>query len=120
MPLISQYAHGRAQLPFTSANLTVSTGGAVTLPRTLYFCLQGENPVGYNLPSAIVGPLTIHAGEQLTLTEDLYRAGERWTAFNLSASETNDPGTFVQIARVPCFDSSDNRLTLPATHPREH
>lgn len=117
MPLISQYAHGRAQLPFTSANLTVSTGGTVTTPRTLYFCLQGENPVGYNLPSTIVGPLTIHAGEQLTLTltEDLYTAGERWTAFNLSASESNTPSSFVQLARVPCFDSSDNRLVLPAS-----
>jgi hypothetical protein len=65
--LLSQFAHGRSQLPFFTSNLTVSSGGNTTAVHTLYLSIQGENPVGVNLPSALV-PVTVAAGQKLTVT----------------------------------------------------
>lgn len=115
MSLISQYAGGRSQLPFVSANLAVSNSGATTVARTLSFCLQAENVVGHTLPSSILGPYTINVGERLTLTltNTVRKAGESWLAYSLSASLTNTPSSFVQVARIPAYDTSHNLASFP-------
>ncbi len=116
MSLVPQFAHGRAQLPFTSANLAVSGGGTTTAAYTLYFSLQADNPVGSNLPSALV-PITVNAGQQLTVTLPigLREAGEYWSGYSLSASSFNDASTLVQLARISATDSTGTLIALPQT-----
>lgn len=117
IPVQLQYANGRAQLPFSSSNLAVSSGGSTTIAHSLYFTLQGQNVAGYNLPSSIVGPIAIAAGEQLTITlpTTIQNSGEYFSHYILSASATNDPATFVQLATISAFDSLGAPVSLPTS-----
>lgn len=114
--LISQFGHGRSQLPFTTDDLTVSSGGTTTANRTLYFAIQGENPAGCNLPSTLIQK-TINAGQQLEieLPAAIRGTGEGWTGYVISASLTNDASTLVQLARVEALDTDDSVVPLPVT-----
>src|SRR6478672_2926519 len=113
----SQFAHGRSQLPFSSSNLAVTSGGTTTTSRTLYFCIQGENPAGLNLPSAIAGPVTINAGQQLTIAipATARETGEWWPAFVVSTSTSNVASTFTQIAKLDGYTPGGDLTALPAT-----
>jgi hypothetical protein len=110
--LLSQFAHGRSQLPFFTSNLTVSSGGNTTAVHTLYLSIQGENPVGVNLPSALV-PVTVAAGQKLTVTLPQSGEGEYWTAFILSGSTMNDPSTLEVLARASTTDALGVAVAQP-------
>lgn len=97
----TEFASGRLQLPFTNANISISSGGT-TSTHTRYFYTQGENAIGRNLPSAIVGPVNVPPGSKLTITlpPETKLPGEAWTAIVISASPTNILSAFTQIARL--------------------
>lgn len=111
--LVSQFGHGRLQLPLTADMFSVEPGGSTTQTYTLYFAIQGENPVGCNIPSSLVGPFTVNPGERLVVAvpDTIKAAGEAWTGYSLSAASTNDVAQLVQLARF---------AALPATIVLEH
>lgn len=114
-PMLLQYANGRSQLP--APTIAVTSGGEVTTPRTLWFALQGCNPIGCNLLSDPI-QVTIAANQKATVTLPAILDGESWDSFVLSASETNTPSSFVAIARIEpetTIELSTNaQLTLSA------
>ncbi|MBD1995410.1 hypothetical protein H6G00_02025, partial [Leptolyngbya sp. FACHB-541] len=111
-----QFGSGRPQLPFTNANLVATAGGSLTSQRLLYFALQGENPAGLNQLS-ITGLVLIPAGSQLriTLPPEVRRTGEAWESYVISASTSNDPESFVQLAKVDANDENGAAIALPTS-----
>ena len=112
--MLLQFANGRSQLP--SPTVVASSGGTTTVSQTLYFALQGLNASGYNLLSAIVGPVTIGVGQQATITlpTTVHAPGEFFGDYVISASTTNTASSFVQVARISAF-SAGSPIALPAT-----
>jgi hypothetical protein len=111
-----QFASGRQQLPFTSGNVTVITG-SLTTAKTLYFALLGENPAGVNKLSAIVGSVTIGAGQgvSVAIPATAHSAGDFFESYVLAASTSNTPASFVQLAKLPARDGDGSPVSLPAT-----
>ncbi|MDJ0704681.1 MAG: hypothetical protein QNJ46_15465 [Leptolyngbyaceae cyanobacterium MO_188.B28] len=107
-----QYASGRQQLPFSLADIAVSSGGNLAANYSLYFTIQGENVAGLNLLSSIVGPIAAGPGQQITLTLNpaVHQEGEYWRNYIISASATPTATDFVQLAAVPA-----DRASLPLT-----
>jgi hypothetical protein len=105
-------AHGRAQLPFSIANLTVSGGGTTTVSRTLYLSIQGQNYLGLNLNSAIVA-VTVGVGQKLSITPPTLLPAEEWVNFVISASTTADPATLAQIGKIPVLTLGGQINTEP-------
>jgi hypothetical protein len=114
---ISQFAHGRSQLPFSNAEVVISSGGATTGTKTLYFAIQGQNPVGLNLLSDIVGPVTIAAGQRVNISIPVAArlSGEWWQNFIISASTSSTLSSFTQIGKVPGYTSGGSLTSLPAS-----
>ena len=108
-----QFANGRPQLP--SPSISVTAGGTTTVSRSLYFALQGQNAAGCNLLSQIVGPVTIGVGQQLavTLPSTIHANGEHFSHYVLSASVSNAPSSFVQIASIPAYGLGGAHIALP-------
>lgn len=92
-----QFASFRATPP--APTYAVNSGGATTTSRTLYFRWQYQNRYGLNL-GAISGPFAIASGQKLDIAipESARLAGEDIHYFVLSASTSNDPTTFRQLA----------------------
>ena len=107
-----QYASGRQQLPFTTADIVVNSGGALAANYSLYFAIQGENVAGLNLLSPVVGPITAGPEQQIeiTLSPAVHQEGEYWRNYVISASTTGAATDFVQLAKVPA-----DRPSLPLT-----
>jgi hypothetical protein len=112
----AQLASGRQQLPFSSGNVAVTSGGSNSVSRTYYLALLGENPAGMNLLSTIVGPVTIASGQQLAITvpNTSRLSGEGWTNYVIGVSTSNTPSTFTQLAKVDAYSGS-SPISLPAT-----
>ena len=115
---------GREILPetaFVVSTETTGNPGGITSAKTLYFAIQGENSAGLNYLSDISGPHNFTPGGsgKITLTSEAYKSGESWHSIVISASETNNPEDFSQVARVAIADylpesSAEIELTLDA------
>jgi hypothetical protein len=93
--------------------------GAITADKAgdYYFVLQGQNVVGLNLQSDIVGPITVAVDDRIDITiPDDWQNGEDWHYFVLSMSDSNDPTTFSRIAYYRGYGSDrSTRQPLPVT-----
>lgn len=85
-------------------NIAVSDDGAISTAGTLYFSFQLQNRAGYNIGS-VSEAIAYTTGQQITITipESVQQPGWDIHYFILSAGTTPDPGTFIQIARVPGY-----------------
>ena len=103
MPII-QYASMRVSLP--ALTFSVLVGGGNLPAGTLYFCVQGRNRAGHNLPSDLIS-VTFSAGDavEITIPSTCRETGEDIHKFTISASTSNDISTFVQIAEYQAYDS---------------
>lgn len=101
--MLTSYASGRNRLPFTSANISVSSDG--NLPaQTIYFAIQGKNLAGYNLPSNLV-VVNIPSNGKVTIAIPGLNSGEYYKEIILSASTINNENSLVQIASVSVASS---------------
>lgn len=94
-----QYASGRTRLPFTTANVAVSSGGSITGSGTLYLAINGRNPAGVNLASQIVTVPYI-AGNRITVTIPGLLDGEFYEQIVLSGAASNSAAAMVQLGIV--------------------
>lgn len=106
-------AYGRNQLPFSTDNINVTENGHTTIPRTLYFAIQGENYLGLNLPSTLIGPVTIGVGQKVLIAPPTILPAEKWLNFVVSASSTNNAEDLVQLGKIPAFTVGGQRNTSP-------
>jgi hypothetical protein len=100
------FAHGRTKLSSSDWLIDVTTGGNLT-GATKYFSLQAQNPIGKNL-ALISDPITFVTGSQITFTinETALTEAEGWTHYVIGVSDSDEPNTFNQIARINIYDMS--------------
>jgi len=112
-----QFAAGRLQVPFSAANVEVLNGGLTLASRSLYLAIAGVNTAGVNLLSDSVGAILIGAGQSLQVTFDSTTRleGEFWDSFVLAASLTENPESFVQLAKLNLNTDAGERDILPLT-----
>jgi Concanavalin A-like lectin/glucanases superfamily len=111
------YASFRPVCPDNIFSVTASSGGNLTTAGTLYFWAQFKNRVGYNKPTSFKS-LTYNIGSRIAITfnANVIEIGEEVFELALSASNTNDPQTSIQLLSFKTrLDEGVTNVTLPAT-----
>ena len=118
--MIPRYAGVGIDCPEWS--LTVVPGGNFTSPGTIFFSFQLMNRAGLNR-AFISSAVNYNIGEKIVVTIPSNVRAEAWDIhyYILSASTTNNPESFIQIARLPGyedgfeFDPQSLPIDLPVT-----
>lgn len=118
MTLVPQYAGVGEICPAWQVQ---ATAGGELSGGILYFSFQLQNRAGLNLASISEVIYSPNQKIEITIPSSINKPGWDIHAYILSASSTNDPTTFVQIARIPGFQYGPGinpqsiRVVLPQT-----
>ena len=103
--MVVQFANGRNQLDPADWRVAVNTGGGSLTGGAYFFSLQGRNRIGKNL-LVISDCVGVGVGDaiEFTINASALKSGEGWLYHIIGVSQTDDPTTFKQIARVGTKD----------------